>query len=150
MRRKDREKPRDFALAVTDKCAYFVMATVNPDGTPYCIPVSLAREGEWLYFHTAKEGHKIDNLKYQNRVCITCVSDLKEAPGEFSVRYESAVVVGTATEITDREEMIRALTLISKRYTPGIMHSFDKQIEKEFDRVAVWKICIDEISGKGK
>ena len=37
MRRKDREMDRDFALQVLDKCEYAVLATVNPDGTPYCL-----------------------------------------------------------------------------------------------------------------
>ena len=43
MRRKDRELPRELALAVTDKCAYSVLATVNPDGSPYCVPLSFVR-----------------------------------------------------------------------------------------------------------
>ena len=141
---------RDFALAVADKCAYSVMATVNGDGTPYCIPLSMAREGEWLYFHSALEGHKIDNLKHKNRVCVSCVGDLKEIPGAFSVWYESAVIKGTASEVTDREEKIHALALICRRYTPAIMDAFDKAIEKDLDRTGVWKIHIDEISGKGR
>ena len=150
MRRKDREKDKNFALAVADKCAYSVLATVNDDGSPYCIPLSLAREGEWLYFHSAREGHKIDNLKNRNRVCVCCVGEVKTIPGEFSIEFESAVIHGTASEITDREEKICALAFISKRYTPGNMAAFDEAIKKQLDTTAVWKIHIDEISGKGK
>ena len=150
MRRKDREKSRDFALAVADKCFYSVMATVNPDGSPYCVPLFLAREGEWLYFHCAREGHKIDNLRFQNRVSISCVGDTKVIPRKFGLEYESAVINGTAFEITDREEMIRALAVISRRYTPGDMDIFDKAVERDLGRTAVWKIHIDEISGKGR
>ena len=150
MRRKDREKPKDFALTVADICAYSVMATVNPDGTPYCIPLSLAREGEWLYFHSALEGHKIDNLRRQNKVCVSCVGDVRDIPDVFSIGYESAVINGTALEITDRDEKIRALALISRRYTPDNMNAFDDAIEKSLDKTGVWKIRIDEISGKGK
>ena len=150
MRRKDRERPKDFAMAVADKCTYSVMATVNPDGTPYCIPLSMTREGEWLYFHSALEGHKIDNLRHQNRVCITCVGNVKPFPGAFSLEYESAVINGTASEVTDREEKIHALALISKRYTPDHMPAFDEYVQKNVDRTAVWKIHIDEISGKGR
>ena len=148
MRRKDREKSKDFALAVADKCAYAVMATVNPDGSPYCIPLSLAREGEWLYFHCAMEGQKLDNLRHQNRVCVCCVGDVKPVPGVFSIGYESAVIKGPASEITDREEKIRALFLISERYTPDNMPAFDEAIVKDLERTGVWKIHIDEISGK--
>jgi nitroimidazol reductase NimA-like FMN-containing flavoprotein (pyridoxamine 5'-phosphate oxidase superfamily) len=150
MRRKDRELDWDAALEITDKCAYSVMATVNPDGSPYCIPLSMVREGKWLYFHGALEGQKIDNLRHQNKVCISCVGDLKPAPGEFSISFESAVIVGTASEVTDREEKIHALELISRRYTPDVMSKFDEAIQKSIDRTAIWKIHIDEISGKGK
>jgi nitroimidazol reductase NimA-like FMN-containing flavoprotein (pyridoxamine 5'-phosphate oxidase superfamily) len=150
MRRKDREKPKDFALAVVDKCAYSVMSMVNPDGSPYCIPLSLAREGEWLYFHSALDGQKIENLRQSNRVCISCVGYVKAIPGDFALEYESAVIAGTASELTDREEKIAALKVISKRYAPDNMEAFDEAIREELDATSVWKIHIDEISGKGR
>ena len=150
MRRKDREQSRDFALAIADKCAYSVLATVSPDGSPYCVPLSFAREGEWLYFHSALEGHKIDNLRYNNRVCISCVGDQEAIPGQFAIKYESALIFGNALEITDREEKIRVLRLISMRYTPDEIANFDDGIKLEFDLASVWKIHIDKISGKGR
>jgi len=150
MRRKDRELTKDSALEIVDKCSYSVMSTVNPGGDPYCIPLSIARNGEWLYFHSAKEGHKIDNLKSNSRVCVACVGDLRTVPEEFALFYESAVINGTAMEITDREEMIHALRIISERFTPAIMEKFDDEIQKALDRTAVWKISIDRISGKGR
>jgi len=150
MRRKDREQDEDFALAVVDKCAYSVMATVNPDGSPYCIPISPAREGQWLYFHSAPDGHKIENLRQRNKVCVSCVGAQEIIPGKFALKYESAVISGAAAEVTDREEKIRALSLISGRYAPGNMAAFDKAIEKQLDVTAVWKIRIEEISGKAR
>ena len=148
MRNTNRQKSREFAENVIDKCGFFVMATAGPNG-PYCIPVSIAREGQRLYFHTAKEGHKIDNLKFDNRVCVTCVGKYTIPEGKFNVDYESAVVFGTAEEVVSDDEKIRALELICRRYTPGNMTSFDASINKNLERTAVWKIHIDEISGKG-
>ena len=150
MRRKDREISRDQALSIADKCAYSVIATVNADGSPYCIPLSLARKGEWLYFHTAKEGHKIDNLRRCNKVCVSCADGIKAIPGDFSIEYESAVINGTASEVTDGEEKISALRLISLRYTPDNMAAFDGEVKQNFEKTGVWKIHIDEISGKAK
>jgi nitroimidazol reductase NimA-like FMN-containing flavoprotein (pyridoxamine 5'-phosphate oxidase superfamily) len=148
MRRKDREMPKDFAEAVIDKCRFAVMATVNPDGTPYCVPLSVVREGEWLYFHCAREGHKVDNIRRQNRVCVSCVGDTSLPPDHFTVAYESATVSGTAEEVTEREEKIRALRLICEHYTPANMAAFDEEIRKALDATAVWKIRINEVSGK--
>ena len=150
MRRKDRELPREHTLAVIDECSYSVMATVNPDGSPYCIPLSMAREGDWIYFHSAMEGQKIDNLRFQGKACVCCVGNVMDIPDVFSIGFESAIISGTAGEVTDKDEKIRALTLICKRYTPGNMAAFDNVIEKSLAVTAVWKIHMDEVSGKGK
>ena len=150
VRRKDREIPRDEALEVVDKCVFFTMATVNTDGTPYCIPLSMVRDGEWLYFHSAQEGHKIDNLRHRNRVCISCVGNVKPFSGAFSLEYESAVINGDALEITDRGEKLHALRLISQRHTPDHMPAFDVYVETMIEKTMVWKVHIDEISGKGR
>ncbi|MDR2160264.1 MAG: pyridoxamine 5'-phosphate oxidase family protein [Treponema sp.] len=148
MRRKDRERDRNFAEMVVDKCLYAVLATVNGDGSPYCVPLSIVREGEWIYFHCAREGHKIDNLKNRNRVCLACVGEAYEPPDHFTVVYESAVVFGAAEEVQQDEEKLRALRLLCQRHTPANMAAFDAGISREFGAAGVWKIHIDEISGK--
>jgi nitroimidazol reductase NimA-like FMN-containing flavoprotein (pyridoxamine 5'-phosphate oxidase superfamily) len=150
MLRTDREKSKEFALAVVDKCDNFSMATVNPDGTPYCIPIYLARENDWLFFHSAPLGQKIENLRYQNRVCISCVGNVEVIPKDFGIKYESAVINGTASEVTDTDEKIKALAAISRRYTPDDMPYFDEAVKHGLNKAAVWKIHIDEISGKGR
>ena len=150
MRRKDRELSKDLALAVVDKSTYSILATVSPNGNPYCIPLSMVREGEWLYFHCALEGHKLENLKFRNKVCVTCVGDVEPIPGDFAIEFESAVINGTASEISVPEEKIHALRLISERYAPDNMPAFDEYVHRMLERTGVWKIHIDEISGKAK
>jgi len=149
MLRIKKKQSKEFAEEVIDKCGYFVMATTGSDGSPYCIPLSMARDGQWLYFHSALAGHKIENLRFNNRVCITCVSDYRMPPDRFHVDYRSAVIFGTAEEVKTDDEKIRALRLISERYTPDNMAAFDDSIRKHLANTAVWKIHIDEISGKG-
>ena len=56
VRRKDREQDENFALMVADKCEYAIMSLVLEDGSPYCIPLSIARDGDFIYFHCAYEG----------------------------------------------------------------------------------------------
>ena len=58
MRRKDREMDRDFALAVADKCEYANIAMADKNGMPYCVPVTIARSEDRIYFHSALEGRK--------------------------------------------------------------------------------------------
>ncbi len=136
MRRKDREMPRGFAEYVADTCDYAVLATVNADRTPYCIPISIARDGDVIYFHCAKEGQKYDNMKRQPEVCISCTGNIRCMTNAFSLEYESAVIKGKANEVVRDEEKIHALRLISQRYTPEYMHAFDEEAAQDDGRPA--------------
>lgn len=148
MRRKDRETDRDFALAVCDRCAYAVLAMLDTDGGPYCLPLSIARDGDNIYFHAATGGHKTDCLRADPRVCLTCVGDTRLTPEDFSTDYESAVVRGQAAEVTDIAEKTHALCLISQRYAAANMAAFEDTLNRHIAHTAVWKITIDDITGK--
>jgi nitroimidazol reductase NimA-like FMN-containing flavoprotein (pyridoxamine 5'-phosphate oxidase superfamily) len=148
MRRKDREMPREFAEAVTDKCLYAVLSTVGQDGSPYGVPLSIVREGDWVYFHCAQAGRKLDNLRYRDRVCLVCVGDVREPPDHFTVEYESAIIFGRAEEVEGAEEKTRILRLLCERHTPANMGEFAGAIEQGLTVTGVWKIRIENITGK--
>ena len=150
MRRKDRERDRQFALDVIDRCEYGVAALAAEGDTPYYIPLSLVREGEELYFHCALEGTKLDILRKNPRVCISFVAENVAAMDEFTTYFQSAVVVGTAYEITEDAKRIAALRLISEKLTTANMGDFDNAIARSLGRTGVWGIHIDEIFGKEK
>lgn len=150
MRRKDREMDKDFALYVTDKCEYAHMAMITPDGKPYCVPISIVRDGNFIYFHTAKAGGKIEALSKNPYVCLSCVGDTLRAKDKFTTEFESSIIRGTAVEVTDDEEKIHALRILSIRHTPTNMAEFDDAISKSLNRTGVWKIEIEDITGKRK
>lgn len=150
MRRIDREMDRDFALMVVDKCEYATLAMINTDGRPYCLPISIARDEDIIYFHSAKEGRKIDALRNDPNVCMSCVGDTLRAKDKFTTEFESAILRGKASEVTEDEEKIHGLKLICERHTPTNMHEFDTAIEKSLFRTGVWKIEIADITGKRK
>lgn len=148
MRRHDREQSREFALDVVDTCKYAVLATANEDGTPYCVPLTIVRDGENIYFHCAKEGKKLDNIRARKDVCVTCVSRAETRQSTYSVEYASATLTGKAEVVTDPEERAEALRMICRRHTPDFMAGVEDYIAKYFDRTAVVRIAIESITGK--
>lgn len=153
MRRKDRARDRDFSLALIDRCTHGVMALSTGEDVPYCLPLSLVRAGEDLYFHCAREGRKIDLLRRFPRVCVTFVGEDRpafEAPAEYTTYFQSAIVTGTAGEVTDPAEKIEALRALCQKVAPEHMDGFDAAIEKSLAVTAVWKVHMEEISGKAK
>lgn len=154
MRRSDRAQDRDFALAVIDSCTHGVVAMDTGEPTPYCIPLSLARIGDSLYFHGARQGRKAELLDRNSRVCVTFVSEDRPtfvAPAMYTTYYKSAVVTGTVVKVENEAEKEAALRAICEKMTPEDMgEGFDKAIARSLKVTAVWRIDMDSISGKAK
>lgn len=150
MRRKDREMQQDFAWLVTDKCEYAVLAMADTAGMPYCVPVSICLEDNYIYFHCALQGKKLDILRMNPRVCMTCVGDTRRLTDQFTTEYESAIIYGTAEEIMQDSEKVHALRLLCERHTPANMHAFEEAITRSLARTGVWKITVEQITGKRK
>lgn len=150
MRRKERQMPEEFAWEVVDKCEYAFLAMTAEDGGPYGLPVTIARGGRAIYFHSAMEGRKVECLRRSPRVCLSCVGDTQVPPGKFTTLFESAVVFGTAEEVVEDDEKIHALQLLCQRHTPDNMEAFPRAIAKSLPRTGVWKITVEEITGKAK
>ncbi len=148
MRRKDRQRDEKFALEIADKCEWAVLSVVNPEGLPYSVPLSIARNGNELYFHAAKEGLKTECLNRNPNVCVVCVGDTERRADKFTTKYESAVIRGKAAQITDDKAKIEALGFICRRHAESNMAEFDDYARRYLDRTAVWKITIEEITGK--
>ena len=107
MRRKDRQLTEEEAMDVVRKGEYGVLATVGDDGKPYSVPLSyvLDEEKGALYFHgTAAGGQKMDNILANPSVCFTVVMDTEVLPAQFSTKYYSANVFGTAKVVEEEEE----------------------------------------------
>ncbi|KMT22522.1 pyridoxamine 5'-phosphate oxidase family protein [Clostridium cylindrosporum] len=151
VRRKDREIDEKVAYDLLVNTEYAILGTINvEDGTPYCIPISPVVEEDYIYFHCAPVGQKVDNIKNNPNVCVTCVGDTNLVPEQFTTEYESTVVKGVAGEVTEDEEKIFALRKICEKFAPSNMDNFQKAVNASLKRTNIYKIKIQSISGKGK
>lgn len=153
MRRNDRAQNLDFSLALIDRCTHGVMALSTGGPAPYCLPLSFVRVENDLYFHCAREGRKVDLLRRFPQVCITFVGDDRPIfipPAMYSTFFQSVIVTGAASEVTDPGEKTEALRALCRKVTPEYMGGFEAAIEKSLGVTAVWKIHMEEITGKAK
>ncbi len=150
MRRKDREKDAEFALSVIDKCEWAVMSCADAEGRPYGIPVSIVRDGDCVYFHTAKEGKKIQAIAKNPHVWFVCVGDVKRAEDAFTTAYESAMFEGECREVDDECEKVAALKLLCEKYTPDNMGNFESAVRASLARTGIYRTEICNLTGKAK
>jgi nitroimidazol reductase NimA-like FMN-containing flavoprotein (pyridoxamine 5'-phosphate oxidase superfamily) len=176
MRRKDREMSGEYGLSLIDRSAFGVLSVKDPDNPdlPYSIPLSIARRGEKLYFHSARDGYKYELLQDGRPVRIVFV-DRAEVPDLFSeedlqdladrgkisdllskvftTEYSSAIVSGTIEGIAfaDRPDEFRlAMRTICEKYTPDKMDYFEAALNFSLKRLAIFSITIDSITAKRK
>ena len=142
-----------FALEVLDKAPYVTVSMMRPDGTPYGLPLSLARTDEiTFYFHCASEGDKLDCIAHNPTVFLSavtkCAPTIGPKDGSFTLQYKSATAVGKAEIVTDREEKNAALRAICQRFLPHHMDAFDDAfddaIARSLERTTLVRIILTE------
>jgi len=149
MRRKDREITDQEQLRSiirnTETC-YMGMCS---DGQPYVVPMNFGYEGEYIYFHSALQGRKIDILKENPRVTLVFTSEAElQLTGElqtWTTRYKSVMAEGIAKLITDESEKQKGINIILSRYTEEITE-FSSSV---LGRVMIIKVKITNLTGKG-
>lgn len=150
MRRKDREISRTEALELLGRCEYGVLATAA-ENLPYATPLSYVLLGETVYFHSAREGHKVDNMRGNSRCCFVVVGETRPVyDNNFTTCYESAVVFGAVREVTEPDEKHAALSGLARKYLPEHMDKAERSIRASQARTAVYALQIDVLSGKAK
>ena len=153
MRRQDRAQDRAFSLELIDRCTHGVIAISTGEPAPYCLPLSFVRVGDDLFFHCAREGRKVDLLRRFPQVCVTFVGEDRPAfvaPAEYTTYFQSVLVTGTASEVTDPGEKVQALRALCQKVTPDRMEGFEAAVEQSLNITAVWKVHMEELSGKAK
>jgi len=149
MRRKDREIDRCESLEILTKGEYGIISTIGVDNYPYGLPLSYTYFNDSIYFHCAKEGHKLDNINHNEKVSFCVVGKTEVLRDKFSTKYESTIVFGKCVEVCG-DEKTEALSRLIDKYSPEFKIEGLKYIEKESDRTKVYKIEIDKITGKSR
>jgi len=147
MRRQDRVMSEAEAGTLLQSAEYGFLATVDEDGAPYLLPLNFVYDSGAVFFHCAREGQKIDNLRRDGRVCFTVVGETRVISEQFTTRYESVLLRGTAKTI-ENEPKRQALIRLCQKYCPENMGEAEAYIEKSVQRTCVVQITIDSITGK--
>src|SRR5919206_3705653 len=112
---------REAIHAILDE-AYICHVGFVVDGQPFVIPTIHARVGDTLYFHGSAASRMLRSLKEGIDACVTVtlLDGLVLARSAFhhSMNYRSAVVLGKAREVTNREEKLAALGALVQHITP--------------------------------
>jgi uncharacterized protein len=122
------------------------------NGAPAVIPTIHWRDGDTLYFHGSAASRMLRSLREGVEACVTVtlLDGLVLARSAFhhSMNYRSVVVFGTAREVTDREEKLRALDALVEHVVRGRSAEVRGPNESELRQTMLLALPIEEASAK--
>jgi nitroimidazol reductase NimA-like FMN-containing flavoprotein (pyridoxamine 5'-phosphate oxidase superfamily) len=148
MRRKDLALTQEETFALIDANEYAVLCLSDPDGLPYGVPMDYVRRGDSLYFHGAKEGRKVDSMRGNPRACAVIVGDTQVVPEKFGRKYQSAIVEGSIELLDDPDIKREVMTWVVESRSPGFQEKGQLVIDRMLDRVMIYKMIMETVSGK--
>lgn len=126
------------------------LGTVSVDGYPYVVPVHYIYYADKIYFHCARAGHKLENIKNEQRVCFEIDEAIRTEdnpdPCEATTIYKSVIAFGKAKIVEDEATRVVVLKEIVHKYLPA--HQNITFAPKALAATAIVEIAIDQMTGK--
>lgn len=148
MRRADKEIDSIDKIAELIRKCQVCRIGMSRNDIPYIVPVSFGFDGTFIYFHTAKNGLKLEYLAANPKVCfefeynVGVITD--EIACNWSFEFQSVVGFGQVEELIVDEDKSTGLQQIMQQYSEK--HWDFKNISLK--NVSVWKIVIASMTGK--
>ena len=148
MRRKEKEITDIKEIESIIQKSQVCRLALADEGLPYIVPLCFGYKNKILYFHSAKEGQKIDILRRNRQVCFEFDIDARVRSGKtacaWGMGYKSVIGYGTASLVEDPEEKQKALDIIMRQYSEGEFEYSAKNLAE----MLVIKVDISAMTGK--
>ena len=148
IRLKDRVINNEKAIEIIKKGSYGVLSTIGEDGYPYGVPLNYTYFDNCICFDCAQLGHKLENIKFSEKVSFCVVTKSDVLGNEFDTDYKSAVAFGKAAVIADDSEKRDILLSLLNKYAADYLKAGNNYLKKYWDDTKVIKMKIEHLSGK--
>lgn len=126
-----------------------VLALSGDDGYPYAVPISYVYDGENIYFHCARSGHKLDAIRRNPKASFCVIGQDQVVPDTYTSHFRSVIVFGQIQVIEDEAEKRAAIEKLAVKYAPEDTAAGRKDaIDGAWTRLCILKMSVDHMSGK--
>lgn len=150
MRRFKQQVSDDECRKILKEETRAALSVIGDNGYPYTVPINFYYDetDNKIYFHGAKEGHKVDAINQCNKVCFTTWNQgfKKEEHWEWNVT--SVVVFGRVKLLTDKAVIENHLRKLAKKYYPTADEIEAEMNSSAANHVQMFAIDIEYMTGK--
>lgn len=148
MRRKKQLLSKEETIEILKLSTSGVLGVIGDDDYPYTVPVSYVFKDGKLFIHSAKQGHKIDSMKRNDKVTFCVIEKDEVIQKTFTTHFRSVSIFGKARILTDDSDRRYALKSLVEKYSPDYIKEGEQEIEAGWDRVCLIEIEIEHMTGK--
>lgn len=126
-----------------------VLSVIGDDGYPYGMPLDhwYSKEDGKLYFHCAKEGHKLDAISRCDKVSYCVMDEGFRKEGEWALNIKSVIVFGRMKIVEDDAKKREICSNITRKFTSDESY-LEHELEHSFKNVCCLEITPEHMSGK--
>ena len=126
-----------------------VLSVLGDDGYPYGVPLNhwYSEEDGVIYFHSGKQGHKIDALRREDKASF-CVTDAGvKKDGDWAYTFRSVIVFGRVRLVDDPERALEICRKICEKFPADDAFVAD-EIRRSGPGVLCFGLAMEHITGK--
>lgn len=149
MRRFKQQLTDDACAQVLETAPRGVLAVSGDDDYPYTVPLNFIFDPQRnrLYFHCAKEGHKLDAIARNDKASFNVMSACMRRENEWWCEFDSVTVFGRMRTVTDEHDRMRALYDLARKYFPD-EETVEREVQKDGARALILELVPEHITGK--
>jgi len=149
MVRKKQQLTRDESIELLKKEPRGVLSLLGDDGYPYGVPIDhwYNEEDGRIYFHSGREGHKIDAIRGCDKASFCIYDEGYRKPGDWALNIKSVIVFGRIHIVEDHTKALELTRQLSRKYTLDEAY-IQQEIDHYGHEVLVFALEPEHITGK--
>ena len=149
MRRKKQALSQQEIAQILQQETSGVLALIGDEVYPYAVPISYVYDGEKLYLHSAKSGHKLDAIQQNAKASFCVVAKDTVVPEEYTTYFQSVIVFGQIRLIQDERAKRAAIEKLAGKYAPeATTMELEQEINREWNPLCLLEMTIDHVTEK--
>ncbi len=149
IRRKKQLLPEETAVEMLQRNTSGTLALLGDDDYPYAVPLSFIYLNGKLYFHSAKNGHKIDAVRNYEKASFCVIDRDQIVPEKFTTHYRSVIAFGKVRLIEEVEEMRSIATALAMKYSGDFAEQIPNEFKAYVNNLVIIEMTIEHMTAKG-
>lgn len=149
MRRFKQELSKEECIEILKSEPRGVLSMIGDDGYPYGIPMThwFCEDDGKIYFHGAKEGHKIDAIRKCDKVSFCVYDKGYRKEGEWALNVRCVVIFGKIKVVEDSETVVKVCSELCRKFTDDPAY-IEQELKNAGSRVLCFELVPEHMTGK--